>query len=62
MVLHEELVCIDVVVAVVLLNNSIWTLLQALMMKMKMIMVIMMLMFLWERQKKCFMLDHDTST
>lgn len=46
MVLHEGLVCIDIVVAVVLLNNSTWILLEALMVKM-----IMMVMFLWKRQK-----------
>lgn len=46
MVLHEGLVCIDIVVAVVLLNNSTWILLEALMVKM-----IMMVMFLWKRHK-----------
>lgn len=51
MVLHEGLVCIDIVVAVVLLNNSTWILLEALMVKMRMIMMIMMVMFLWKRQK-----------
>lgn len=51
MVLHEGLVCIDIVVAVVLLNNSTWILLEALMVKMGMIMMIMMVMFLWKRQK-----------
>lgn len=52
MVLHEGLVCIDIVVAVVLLNNSTWILLEALMVKMiMMIMMIMMVMFLWKRQK-----------
>lgn len=51
MVLHEGLVCIDIVVAVVLLNNSTWILLEALMVKMGMIMMIMMVMFLWKRHK-----------
>lgn len=46
MVLHEGLVCIDIVVAVVLLKNSTWILLEALMVKM-----IMMVMFLWKRHK-----------
>lgn len=46
MVLQEGLVCIDIVVAVVLLNNSTWILLEALMVKM-----IMMVMFLWKRHK-----------